>query len=183
MKLSEKGLKFIAEFEGIVLVPYRDSAGVWTIGVGHTAAAGPPDPKNQFLVAHGMSLGEALALFAQDAEKYAMQVSRVIPIPLEQHEFDALVCFHFNTGAIARGRDKKWKASLVYDLLAGRRKSAAAKFLAWSKVTINGKKITSTGLLARRQMERKLFETGDYAEPFMPRVWTQWPGKGRPIEL
>lgn len=175
MKLSEKGLKFIAEFEGIVLVPYRDAAGVWTIGVGHTAAAGPPDPKNQFL-AHGMSVGEALGLFARDVEKYAMQVSRAIPEPLKQFEFDALVSFNFNTGAIR-------KASLVKELKAGRRKNAAKGFLSWTKITVNGRKITSTGLLARRLAEKKLFETGDYGEPFIARVYEKWPGKGRPIEL
>ncbi|WP_428141663.1 glycoside hydrolase family protein, partial [Bradyrhizobium sp.] len=30
--------------EGIVLSRYKDSVGVWTIGVGHTKAAGNPDP-------------------------------------------------------------------------------------------------------------------------------------------
>ncbi len=44
MDFSLRGLIEIAEHEGIVPAPYRDSAGVWTWGIGHTAAAGGPDP-------------------------------------------------------------------------------------------------------------------------------------------
>ena len=40
MTVSRRGVLEIAEHEGIVLGPYRDSAGVWTYGVGHTAGAG-----------------------------------------------------------------------------------------------------------------------------------------------
>ena len=42
--VSRRGVLEIAGHEGIVLGPYRDSAGVWTYGVGHTAGAGAPDP-------------------------------------------------------------------------------------------------------------------------------------------
>ena len=44
MRLSDKGIVEIAEHEGIVPAPYRDSVGVVTFGVGHTAAAGVLDP-------------------------------------------------------------------------------------------------------------------------------------------
>ena len=35
LKTSKSGLEFIARWEGIVLHPYMDVAGLWTIGVGH----------------------------------------------------------------------------------------------------------------------------------------------------
>jgi lysozyme len=44
MNTSEEGVAFIAAQEGLVTRAYRDAAGIWTIGVGHTAAAGPPIP-------------------------------------------------------------------------------------------------------------------------------------------
>ena len=36
-----------AEHEGIVPAPYRDSTGLWTYGIGHTAAAGAPGPSTR----------------------------------------------------------------------------------------------------------------------------------------
>ncbi len=44
MQTSPKGVAEIAGHEGIVLSPYLDSVGTWTFGVGHTRAAGPPNP-------------------------------------------------------------------------------------------------------------------------------------------
>lgn len=38
MKISEKGLALIKEFEGCRLTVYQDSVGVWTIGYGTTNA-------------------------------------------------------------------------------------------------------------------------------------------------
>ncbi|MEP2947392.1 MAG: hypothetical protein ABJN11_14115 [Lentilitoribacter sp.] len=45
MKTSERGLAEIASHEGIVMSKYKDSVGVWTIGIGHTKNAGAPDPE------------------------------------------------------------------------------------------------------------------------------------------
>ena len=36
MKISEKGLALIKEFEGCQLTAYQDEVGVWTIGYGIT---------------------------------------------------------------------------------------------------------------------------------------------------
>lgn len=36
MKISNKGIELIRQFEGCHLEAYRDIAGVWTIGWGHT---------------------------------------------------------------------------------------------------------------------------------------------------
>ncbi len=35
-KISDKGITFIKDFEGIKLKAYKDVKGVWTIGIGHT---------------------------------------------------------------------------------------------------------------------------------------------------
>ena len=43
-KMSDRGLLALARHEGIVPAPYLDVRQVWTFGVGHTAAAGAPDP-------------------------------------------------------------------------------------------------------------------------------------------
>ena len=62
MKTSPEGLNAIVEREGLRLKAYRCSAGIWTISVGHTSAAGPP------VVTEGMEItrAEAMEIFARD---------------------------------------------------------------------------------------------------------------------
>lgn len=148
MKLSDRGLLEIAEHEGIVPAPYRDSVGVWTFGVGHTAAAGGLDPE---AMARGMpanldgAIEEALRLFRSDVAKYERRVNDAIKVPLEQHEFDALVSFDFNTGGIDRAR-------LTAAINAGDPK-ASRHFMGW---------LRPPEIRKRRTAEMRLFETGDY---------------------
>ena len=99
MEISTAGLMELAAHEGIVLSPYKDSEGVWTVGIGHTAAAGPPDPA-KMPKGWALALSEAMDLFRKDAARYASDVRRAVKVDLHQHEFDALVSFHYNTGAI-----------------------------------------------------------------------------------
>ncbi len=153
MKTSDAGIFAIAMHEGIVPGPYRDSVGVWTFGIGHTAAAGAPDPAK---MPRGPSadLARVFAVFRKDLAAYEADVTKAVTIDLEQQEFDALVSFHFNTGAIGR-------ASLVKKLNAGDRKGAAEGFMAWRK---------PPQIIERREAEQHLFETGEYPEGRVP-VW------------
>jgi lysozyme len=149
MKLSDAGLYALALHEGIVPGPYLDSVGVWTYGIGHTAAAGGPDPAK---MARGMpadldnAIADVMALFRKDAAAYELAVARAVKVSLDQHQFDALVSFHYNTGAIAR-------ASLVKKLNAGDYAGAGAGFMAWVK---------PPEITERRKSERDLFLTGAY---------------------
>ena len=40
MQMSQKGLKALEQREGKKLKAYRDTKGIWTIGIGHSALAG-----------------------------------------------------------------------------------------------------------------------------------------------
>ncbi|RWR13816.1 glycoside hydrolase family protein [Paenirhodobacter populi] len=164
LKISDRGLVALMIHEGIVPGPYLDSVGVWTYGVGHTRAAGLPDPK---YMPRGMpadmdaELSEVGALFRKDIEKYAADVRKAVKVSLAQHEFDALVSFHYNTGAIAR-------ATLVKTLNAGDRAGAGRQFMSWVKpVEITG----------RRKSEQALFLNGTYPTGNI-NVW-QVNGSGR----
>ena len=42
LNFSPRGIVALASHEGLVPGPYQDSVGVWTYGIGHTAAAGKP---------------------------------------------------------------------------------------------------------------------------------------------
>jgi lysozyme len=149
MKTSDAGIFALVLHEGIVPGPYRDSVGVWTYGVGHTAAAGKPIPAD---MARGVSGGldaalrDVFAVFRRDLAKYEADVSRALRVQVSQHQFDALVSFHYNTGAIGR-------ATLVNRLNAGDVKGAGEGFMNWTK---------PDEIVERRKAEQALFEKGVY---------------------
>ena len=147
MKTSDRGIIALMAHEGIVPGPYRDSKGVWTYGIGHTAAAGSPDPK---AMPRGMpddvdaAMVRVFDVFRKDLARYESAVSRAITASVSQHEFDAAVSFHFNTGAIHR-------ASWVAAFNKGDVKGAYLKFMNWSK---------PREIIPRRMAELKLFRDG-----------------------
>ena len=150
MQTSPAGRAFIGLHEGLRLGAYRDAVGIWTIGYGHTAMAGPPAP------AAGMTISnsEADAILARDLLRFETGVGRLVTVPLAQHEFDALVSFAFNVGEGALGR-----STLLKRLNAGDRPAAAAQFGTWNKA---GGRVLA-GLTRRRAEERAMFSSGLYA--------------------
>jgi len=157
VKTSDAGIYALALHEGIVPAPYKDSKGVWTYGIGHTAGAGAPDPAK---MARGMpkdlddALADVFAQFRRDLPKYEAGVNRAVKVPISQAQFDALVSFHYNTGAIGR-------ASLVKKLNAGDYAGAATGFLAWMK---------PPEIKDRRTAEFALFAKGTYPSGLVT-VW------------
>jgi lysozyme len=158
MRTSIKGLVAIAKSEGIVPAPYLDPVGVWTFGIGHTAMSGAPDPAK---MERGMpddvdaAIRYAVSLFQKHIQKYEQEVARAVKVPLQQHEFDALVSFHFNTGAI-------FKASATDALNRDDREDAARRLTLYNKGRVNGQLVQLEGLVRRREEERRMFLFGDY---------------------
>ncbi|MER2266544.1 glycoside hydrolase family protein, partial [Methylobacterium oxalidis] len=66
MNLTPTGRAVLIAREGRRLSAYRDSAGIWTIGVGHTSAAGPP------AVGPGLTITQEAcdAIFARDVARF-----------------------------------------------------------------------------------------------------------------
>lgn len=142
MKTSENGKRFIKEKEGLRLEAYRCSAGVLTIGYGHTAGVVP-----------GMKIDlmQAEKFFLEDLqEKAEAVVNRLVKVPLTQGQYDALVSFTFNLGA-----GNLMKSTLLKLLNAGDYGGAAGQFERWNK---SGGKITA-GLVKRRKEEKEMFLT------------------------
>jgi lysozyme len=149
MQVSDRGLLEICEHEGIVPAPYLDSVGVWTWGIGHTAAAGDPDPAkmNRAMPQNvDAAVIAAIRQFKLDVVRYADRVNHAVKVPLEQHEFDALVSFDFNTGGI-------YRAKLTGAINAGD-PDAARHFMGW---------LQPPEIKGRRTAEMNLFRTGNYA--------------------
>jgi lysozyme len=160
MRTSTNGLLALMNHEGIVLASYKDSVGVWTIGVGHTKAAGLPQPAP----GRSITLKEAVKIFRRDVKKYEAAVSRAVTVPLKQHEFDALVSFHYNTGGISR-------AKLTQKLNAGDRAGAARGFMGWVK---------PPEIRGRRLKEQELFATGNYGNLSTVLVYPKVNSKHKP---
>jgi lysozyme len=138
---SKTGLQQLtARFEGCRLVAYQDSAGVWTVGYGHT---------------HGVS--EGLVITQPIAESWLLQdtaesvdcVNKCVRVSLSQPMFDALTDFAFNVGCGALNG-----STLLKLLNAGDRESAAAEFEKWDHA---GGKVVA-GLLRRREAEEQEFQ-------------------------
>jgi lysozyme len=145
MKIGNKGLRLIKEFEGCKLTSYKCPAGVWTIGIGSTRYSdGSAVKQGQTLV----NEEAALLLLSKTLTSYEHAVN-AIKVDLTQNEFDALVSLTYNIGA-----GNLASLTLVKMLKAGDPKSEIAQqFLRWDKA--NGKPLA--GLTRRRNAEAELF--------------------------
>lgn len=90
MKTSQAGVDLIKSFEGLRLDAYLDAVGVPTIGYGHTG----PDVK----LGNRVNVQQAEILLKKDLDRFEEAVEKLVEIPLNQVQFDALVSFAFNVG-------------------------------------------------------------------------------------
>lgn len=179
MRISTKGALEISEHEGIVPVPYFDSVGMLTWGVGHTKNAGGINPAEiDMAMPTGAALNEAIdmaiSVFKDDLEKYADRINKAFPMELAQHEFDALVSMDFNTGMASWRSAAGNPAAVVRHMRAGNRTKAAQAFMGW---------LRPPELRKRRTAEMNLFITGNYDGngDYIP-VW-KTNGKGKLIGI
>ncbi|WEK48510.1 MAG: peptidoglycan-binding protein [Candidatus Kaistia colombiensis] len=144
-EISPAGLEQLVAEEGEVLRAYRDVAGVWTIGVGLTAASGVVTPRAGMVI----TKAESRRLLAGALRRrYEPGVEAAMP-GAPEHAFDGAVSFHFNTGAIA-------SASWVKAWRKGDRRAARTGIAAWNKA---GGRVVE-GLARRRAREADLILDG-----------------------
>ncbi len=153
MKTSPNGRHLIELFEGLILQSYDDYNdhivntgdivhGTLTIGYGHTSAAGPPIVH----IGQTFTKDEADQTLAADLGRVEGEVNNLVHVTLNQNQFDALVSFHFNTGALGH-------SSTLVLLNEGKYTEAADHLLLYNKA--GGK--TLAGLIRRRKAEHELF--------------------------
>ena len=164
---SSQGIIEIASKEGIVPAPYWCSADVLTYGVGHTAAAGYPDPARMPRAfpdddaALRQKITNALNIFQLDLVRYESRVRRATAgIELKQHQFDALVSWDFNTGgALWRHPTTRKPAQLIQQIQRG--DFSGAGFMGW---------LRPPEIRDRRAREQALFRDGVYSATEVP-IW------------
>jgi lysozyme len=142
--LSKNGLDAIKAHEGWSSVVYKDQAGLPTIGYGHLLKPG------EHFAEITRQMGETL--LSQDVYFAVNAVNSLVTVDLSQGQFDALVSFVYNVGAGAFEN-----STLLAKLNAGDYRGAFDEFERWNKVTVNGEKILSYGLVKRRRREQELF--------------------------
>ena len=136
MKISNEGIELIKKFESCRYEAYQDSAGVWTIGYGHTNG-----------VYKNLTITEdtATTLLKQDLIKAELAVMKYNKkYHWKQNEFDALVSFAFNIGSINQLTAKGSRT----------KKEISAKIPEYRKA---GGKVLE-GLVRRRAAEKELFD-------------------------
>ncbi len=151
-RVGPDGLALIRQFEGCAkrrgdgrFEAYPDpatGADPWTIGWGATGKGIRPGTV--------WTQAQCDARLEADLARYASDVALALgDAPTSQPQFDALVCFHYNTGAIAR-------ATLTRKHRAGDFARAAREFDRW--VHAGGRVIK--GLVRRRAAEAALYRKG-----------------------
>ena len=130
---------FIKGFEGERLKAYQCSAGVWTIGVGHTQGVKPGDV---------LTPEESNALFLSDLYYFKKKIAPLVEVDVTAGQFIALMSFVFNVGVNAF-----MTSTLRKRLNEGDLTQASFEFLKWKFA--GG--VVVKGLLKRRQAERELF--------------------------
>ena len=146
-KINAEGLALIQQWEGLKLTAYKDVAGIWTIGYGHTSAAGSP------AVTPGMTItkAEASRILQKDLAKFEARVERLVTVDLTDNQFAVLVSFDFNTGALH-------KSTLLKKLNKGDYNAVPGELAKW--VNAGGKKVQ--GLVNRRAAEAGLWAKGAF---------------------
>jgi lysozyme len=143
--VSDRGINFIKDREGVVDHLYHDSRGFCTGGVGHLVRQ-----DHCTLADHrkydGFTEKDWLALLAKDLDRFEKAVADTFKgakLPVTQNRFDACVSLAFNIG------EAGFRSSTVAKRIkAGWLAPAGDAFLLWDQ---------PPELLGRRKLERALF--------------------------
>tara|TARA_A100001515_G_scaffold37210_1_gene29281 strand:- start:5 stop:451 length:447 start_codon:yes stop_codon:yes gene_type:complete len=143
LNTSAEGISLIKKFEGCELTAYQCSAGVWTIGYGHTKG-----------IEEGMEISqeEAEQMLVDELHEYENYINKYVTAPLSQNQFDAMVSWVYNLGPA------NLKASTLLKVLnAEDYEGVPAQIKRWNKA---GGEILD-GLIRRREAEARLFKNDE----------------------
>lgn len=155
MKISDRGLELIRQWEGVESMVYLDSAGLPTIGCGHLLtkseiSSGKILIGTKLIAYHlGLSPEQITVLLKQDLSRVQRCINNHVTVELTQNQFDALCSFIFNVGVSA------FRASTLRKMLnQGQYAAVPIQLRRW--VWAAGK--VEQGLVNRRENESKLFK-------------------------
>lgn len=132
--------------------PYNDSKDYATVGYGHLLHYSPCTTED-YSIWKGMTKKQGLALLNKDLQKnFIPAINRLVKVPLNQNQFDAVTSFTYNVGV---GSLKK------------RNGLAGSRFLKeLNSGNYNGNLMmrfhSPSEIIRRRQDEINLFNNGEY---------------------
>ena len=138
MAIAKSTLSFITKEEGLRNKAYKDSKGLWTIGVGHLIK-----PDEQHLLTATLTDEQVEQLLQSDLKWCQDAVDNNVKVPLTQNQYDALYSLCFNIG-----ETNFRKSTVLRKINENDLKGAADAILMWNKPEV---------LINRRKRERALF--------------------------
>jgi lysozyme len=138
MAIAKSTLAFIEKEEGSRNKAYKDSKGLWTIGVGHLIK-----PDEQHLLTTTLTDEQVEELLQSDLRWCQDAVDNNVKVPLTQNQYDALYSLCFNIG-----ETNFRKSTVLRKINENDLKGAADAILMWNKPEV---------LINRRKRERALF--------------------------
>ena len=138
MAIAKSTLDFITKEEGARNKAYKDSKGLWTIGVGHLIKS-----DEQHLITATLTDDQVEELLRSDLRWCSEAVESSVKVPLTQRQYDALysLCFNIGEGAFR-------KSTVVKRINANDLKGAADAIEMWNKPEV---------LVPRRKREKAMF--------------------------
>lgn len=146
----EIALKLIKKMEGFRAHPYRDSAGILTVGYGTTQINGKKIRDFIFCTEEQATVWLKKHL-ENDCDLLKSWCVKNC-IALLDHEAASILSFVYNAGF-----ESFSNSSMAQDILSSNFSKASEDFLKWNKVRIDGKFVVSKGLSNRRISEEKCF--------------------------
>lgn len=137
--IQQSTLDTIIGFEGFRTRAYKDTKGLWTIGVGHLIK-----PNEQHLITTELTKIGVDSLLRQDLAECQRCIDKMVRAPINQNQFDALCSLCFNIGT-----EHFTESSVLRHLNQLNYAQAANDFLLWNK---------PPELIERRKKEKALFE-------------------------
>ena len=146
-------MTLIKQFEGFKAAPYKDSAGIPTIGYGTIAYQ---DGSAVTMNDQRITEQEGEAYLSFQMSKKSAAIAPLLQRQATLHQAAAMLSLTYNIGTGA------FKSSTVLNKFnAGDISGAADAFLMWDKTTVNGQHVVIPGLHNRRVAERTIFLTAD----------------------
>ena len=151
-------LPLIKQFEGFRSAPYKDSAGIPTIGYGTILYPPPPNGTGKSVTMSDPAVSEdqATGFLAYQMSLKSGQIAPLLQKQATLHQAAAMLSLLYNIGTGAFGA-----STVLRKFNAGDIAGAADAFLMWDKATVNGQKVVIDGLHNRRVQERTFFLAAD----------------------
>jgi len=169
--LPYAAVELIAEFEGLRLVAYQCTAGVWTIGWGETDGVRPGDRCTK---------EQADRWLLEDLEERVRAVRDSCTLPPTDAELGAMVSLAYNIGMgwdpskpkPKGAKDGFRQSTVLRQHNAGNHAAAARAFGLWNQITnpATGVKEDDKGLTARRAREASIYLSGAAQAAPMPQA-------------